>query len=103
MARAGGAKTRENLRSHARGPDRQALVLAAAVTAEGHYPERVIAEALGISRRTLVRWKSRPDVRLALDVQYLLWQRGFYRDLSAATPPRDLGPLIHPPARHRTR
>lgn len=62
-------------RGRAQEPDRRALLFAAALLWEDRATDAQIAAALGISRRTLARWKHRPDMRLALELQQLMWQR----------------------------
>ncbi len=62
------------------GPDAQTLAFAAALLIEDTHTDEEIARALGVTRRTLARWKRRPDVALALRVHELLEDRAFFRE-----------------------
>jgi hypothetical protein len=66
-------------RAGAHGPDRRTQTLAAVLLAEDGWHDERIAAFLGVSRRTLARWKTRPDMRLALDALYLLQCRKLHR------------------------
>lgn len=62
------------------GPDAQTLAFAAALLIEDTHTDEEIARALGVARRTLARWKRRPDVALAMEVHGLLQLRELCRD-----------------------
>lgn len=82
-------------RARAPGPDRHTLVLAAVLLAEDGWTDQEIASYLGVSRRTLARWKTRDDLRLARDALYLLQVRKYHRrSLRGQWPfwPADAGP-----------
>jgi len=65
--------------AHAQGPTRDTLAMAAVLLAEDGWTDEQIARYLGISRRTLARWKTRPDMVLAFDACRLLQMRAFGR------------------------
>lgn len=68
-------------RARARGatPDRGELLFAAVLLDEDTLTDERIAAALGISRRTLARWKTRPEVAFALDMAGLARVRDIAR------------------------
>jgi len=72
------------------GPDRRTLAMAAVLLTEDGWKDVEIADHLGISRRTLARWKTRQDMRLALEMGYLLQIRRFHR--RRRWWPHDIGP-----------
>ncbi len=63
----------------ARGPGRQTLILAAVLLGEEGLRDVDIARELGVSRRTLARWKTRDDLALALDAVRLVQLRRLWR------------------------
>jgi hypothetical protein len=73
-------------------PTGDQLTLAAVLIGEGAMPDREVARLLNISPRTLVRWKQRPDMTLALDAIRLLSVRAIHRDHGGRYWRPDLGP-----------
>jgi DNA-binding XRE family transcriptional regulator len=69
----------EGISGHAQSPTSDTLAMAAALLAEDGWTDAQIARYLGISRRTLARWKTRPDMVLAFDACRLLQMRAFGR------------------------
>ncbi|MBA2671253.1 MAG: helix-turn-helix domain-containing protein [Gemmatimonadetes bacterium] len=69
------------------------LSFATALLIEDTHTDEEIAQALGVTRRTLARWKQRPDVALALETQELLRSREFFRERSMFWDDEELGPL----------
>lgn len=67
------------LHAHAQGPTRDTLAMAAALLAEDGWTDEQIARHLEISRRTLARWKTRPDMVLAFEACRLVQIRAFGR------------------------
>ncbi len=65
--------------AHAQRPTRDTLAMAAALLAEDGWTDEQIARYLGISRRTLARWKMRPEMVLAFDACRLVQMRAFGR------------------------
>ncbi len=63
----------------AHGPTLDTLAMAAALLAEDGWTDAQIARYLGISRRTLARWKARPDMVLAFNACRLVQLRAFGR------------------------
>jgi len=68
-------------RAHTGGlaPERRVLLVAAVLLDEDAWTDERIAAALGISRRTLARWKTRPEVAFALDMAGLARARDLAR------------------------
>lgn len=67
-------------RARVQDPDPDRLRLAAVLLAEDGWTDQQIADYLGISRRTLSRWKNRADVALALEVATTLRSRRRWRE-----------------------
>lgn len=63
----------------AQGPTIDTLAMAAALLAEDGWTDEQIARYLGIGRRTLARWKTRPEMVLALEACRLVQMRAFAR------------------------
>lgn len=59
--------------------DREKLVMAAVLVTEDAVTDEKIAAALGISKRTLERWKARPEMQLVREVFALRMQRDWRR------------------------
>ncbi len=76
-----------------RGPDARTLAFAAVLLIEDTHTDEEIARALGVTRRTLARWKQRPDVALALRVHDLLESRQFFRSRRLFWKDEEQGPL----------
>ena len=61
------------------GPDRATLIMVAVLLSEEIWTDEQIAAYLKVSRRTLVLWKHREDLALALNALALLQRCTFHR------------------------
>ena len=61
-------------RACTRGPDTETLEAAAAMLWEDRLTDEEIAQSLGVSRRTLARWKLRPDLEAMVAVHRERWR-----------------------------
>lgn len=80
-------------------PDLDKIAWATVLIVEDGWTDQQIADYLEVSRRTVVRWKRRDDVQLALTVAYHLRsrrmdraRRGFIPDLDELVGRRVSGP-----------
>ena len=87
------AQYNSDFRAHAQGPDRSTLTMAAVLLSEDGIKDEQIANHLGVTRRTLARWKHRDDMQLAVDALSLLQRRKFYRRRNGLYWRAELGPF----------
>lgn len=80
------------IHAHGQGPERDTLITAAVLLSEDTLTDEQIAQHLKISRRTLARWKTRPDMCFALDCLYRLNSRTLHRHFGRWWNETELGP-----------
>ncbi len=63
----------QNRRGAGQAPDPERMALAAVLCWDDRKTDDQIARSLGIARRTLSRWKDRPEFRTAMAAARLQW------------------------------
>ncbi len=79
------AKPRPLGTSAKRRPSDQALVTVAVLVNE-QVPDADIAAAFGVTRRTLNRWKSYPEMELLASAFLVQWKRQYWKQVGKVSP-----------------